>query len=188
MDVLSPAPAGGFEQTSERGEDEERRVHDKYQNMYPAATTNATVMPYVKRCTCQKIGPQVVAPHSRPPRRARSSRGSVGQKKPVFGSVPWVVASFLKQTRRTKPDDAERPEPHDGTKPMKRTGTEGQRPGPRTQETQVAFPTFLVRLEGRYTGDIAAFSRVSAVVPCLRHHADPARESSTSTLFECTTR
>ena len=94
VEVLPPAPAGGFEQTSERGEDEERRCHEKDQSKYPAATTNTTVMTYVERGTCQKIGPRVVAPHSRPPRRARSARGRSVRKNRVFGSLPWVVASF----------------------------------------------------------------------------------------------
>ena len=122
MEVLPPAPAGGFEQTSGRGEDEERRGNEKDQSKYPGATTNTTVMPYVERGTCQRIGPRVVAPHSRPPRRARSARGRSVRKNPVFGSVPWVVASFLKQTRlrvqttqqgqehTTRPDQQTEPE------------------------------------------------------------------------------
>ena len=90
----------------------------------------------------------------------------------------WVGALgrhlFLKQTWRTKPDNATRPGAHDGTRPTHRTGTEGQRPRPPThpghQETSArkrahrragdpgSFHHFSFQLEGRDTGRTSAFS------------------------------
>ena len=117
-------------------------------------------------------------PHSRPPRRARSARGWSFRKNPVFGSVPKVVASFFvtdpqDETRRRRRARTTR---RDQT--TNRTGTEGQRPGPRNQDTrkqapgngrtdkpenQVSFPTFRFDLRG---GTLAVLppSRVSLLL------------------------
>ena len=121
---------------------------------------------------------------------------SVGQKKKncLWDGAPSRCL-FLKQTRRTKPDNTTRSGAHDGTRPTHRTGKEGQRPGPPTQpghqETHArkrahrgagepgSFPHVLVRLEGRDTGCTTALSRVPVLISPLRHNADSARESYT---------
>ena len=134
--------------------------------------------------------------HSVPNVWSQCVKGVVPVKRSVLGSSAlistimvgkpglWVGALgrhlFLKQTRRTKPDNATRPGAHDGTRPTHRTGTEGQRQGrPHTQDTrkqapgngrtdepeiQVAFPTFRFNLRGGTTGRTTAFSRVPVLI------------------------
>ena len=90
----STSPRQWVEKTSEREEDEERRGQDKDQSKYPAATTNTTVMTYVESGYLPKDRSSGRRPSLPATTESPLFTWSVGQKNPLFGTVPQVVASF----------------------------------------------------------------------------------------------
>ena len=196
VEVLPPAPDGGFEQTCGRGEDEERRGNEKDQSKYPAKCHHQYHCKAVRgKGYLQKDrSSRAVAPY--PGHHGEPALHVVGrsEKTRSLGRCPGSSPLF-ETDPETEPDDTIMPGAHDETGPTDRNGTEGQRPGPPTQpghqETSArkrahrqagepgSFPHVSVRLEGRDSGGTTAFSRVPVLISRLRHHAEPARESFT---------